>query len=240
MVARFGPSFLHGSGSFSSPGQFLPPPAHAIVPQSAAGGLDGPVQSPKEKNYPPSVRAASFLEAINMATESARDVIIRYLEDAIAAEKSFESELRTFAKAGDQPEAKSAFEQHADETRRQHERLTARLESLGGKPSTAKSFMAHLFGMAPSPAQIGHEPAEKNTQHLIIAYAVENSEIAMYEALATVCSAAGDAETERLVREIQAEERTAAEKIWNALPRSARDSFHKVTGGKIAGGGAGA
>jgi ferritin-like metal-binding protein YciE len=175
-----------------------------------------------------------------MAQETARDVIIRYLDDAIAAEKSFESQLRSFAKSGDQAEAKQLFEQHADETRRQYERLTARLEALGKTPSTAKSFMAHLFALAPETAQIGHEPAEKNTQQLVIAYAVENSEIAMYEAFATVCSAAGDAETERLVREIQAEERTTAEKVWNALPRSARDSFYKVTGEKIAGGGAGA
>jgi ferritin-like metal-binding protein YciE len=175
-----------------------------------------------------------------MANETASKVIIRYLEDAIAAERSFESELRTFARTSDQPEARQVFEQHADETRRQYERLTARLESLGGKPSTAKSFLAHLFGMTPASAQIGHEPAEKNTQQLVIAYAVENSEIAMYEAFATMCSAAGDAETERLVREIQAEERAAAEKIWNALPRSARTLFHKVTGQKIAGGGAGA
>lgn len=174
-----------------------------------------------------------------MAQESASEVIIRYLDDAIAAEKNFESQLRSFAKSGDQPEAKQLFEQHADETRRQHERLTARLEALGKSPSSMKSFMAHLFGMAPATAQIGHEPAEKNTQQLIIAYSVENAEIATYEAFATVCSAAGDAETERLVREIQAEERTTAEKVWNALPRSARDALHKVTGERFAGGGAG-
>lgn len=175
-----------------------------------------------------------------MAQESPRDVIVRYLDDTIAAEKNFESQLRTFAKSGDQLEAKQLFEQHADETRRQYERLTTRLEALGKTPSTIRSFMAHLFGMAPTTAQIGHEPAEKSTQQLIIAYSVENAEIAAYETLATVCSAAGDAETERLAREIQAEERTTAEKIWNAMPRSARDSFHKVTGEKMAGGGAGA
>lgn len=170
-----------------------------------------------------------------MAQETSREVITRYLQDAIAAERNFESQLRSFAKTGNQPEVQQIFEQHAEETKRQHERLTARLQTLGGTPSTAKSFMAHLFGMAPTTAQVGHEPEEKNTQHLIIAFAVENSEVAMYEALATVSSAAGDLETERLAREIQSEERLTAERVWSVLPRSARDSFYRVTGEKTHG-----
>ncbi len=171
-----------------------------------------------------------------MAQES-REVIVRYLQDAIAAERNFETQLRSFAKAGTQREVQRLFEQHADETRRQYERLEQRLGSLGGKPSTMKSFLAHLFGQAPATAQMGQEAEEKNTQHLVIAYAVENSEVAMYEALATVAAAAGDSETERLARDIQTQERATAEKVWNALPMSARDSFYAITGERRAGGG---
>ena len=83
-------------------------------------------------------------------------------------------------------------------------------------------------------AQLGHDEAEKGTQDLIMAYAVEHSEIAMYEALAVAASAAGDTETERLAREIQQEERRAAEKVWALISPSARDSFLKVTGMEIA------
>ena len=63
----------------------------------------------------------------------------------------------------------------------------------------------------------------------MIAFAVENSELAMYEALAAVAEAAGDSITERLAREIQTEEKTAAEKLWKLLPTAATVSFVRVT-----------
>ncbi len=169
-----------------------------------------------------------------MAQQTVEDVMRRYLSDAIAAEKSFETQLRTFAKDTDQGPAQMVFTQHADETKRQHERLTERLEALGGSTSTVKSFLAHLFSIAPKAAQFGHDEAEKGTQDLIAAYAVENSEIAMYEALAVSAAACGDSETERLARAIQEEERQARDKVWNLIAPSAQDSFGKVTGGAMA------
>ena len=163
--------------------------------------------------------------------ETSVEVIKRYLEDAIAAEKSFETQLEGFSKEGDNPAAQLAFQIHAKETRRQYERLTARLESLGGSPSGAKSFLAHVFGLAPKTAQIGHEKEERTTQNLMMAFAVENSELAMYEALATVAEAAGDGTTAMLAREIQQEEKATAEKVWKLLPIAATDAFFRVTSG---------
>ncbi len=163
--------------------------------------------------------------------ETSVDVIKRYLEDAIAAEKSFETQLKGFSEEGDNSAAQTAFRQHAVETKRQYERLTARLEALGGGPSSAKSFLAHLFSMAPKTAQIGHEKEERTTQNLMMAFAVENSELAMYEALATVAEAAGDATTAMLAREIQAEEKATAEKVWRLLPSAAIEAFDRVTAG---------
>jgi hypothetical protein len=49
--------------------------------------------------------------------ETSADVIKRYLEDAIAAEKSFETQLQGFSKEGDNEAAKALFQQHALETR---------------------------------------------------------------------------------------------------------------------------
>src|SRR5579884_2028265 len=161
--------------------------------------------------------------------ETSADVIKRYLEDAIAAEKSFETQLQSFAKEGDDEAAKAAFHQHAIETRQQYERLTARLEGLGGSTSAAKSFLAHIFGMSPKAAQIGHEAAERTTQNLMMAYAVENSEIAMYEALITVAEAAGDTETAALARDIQAQEKRTAEKVWSLLPGAAVRAYRRLS-----------
>jgi ferritin-like metal-binding protein YciE len=162
--------------------------------------------------------------------ETSADVIKRYLEDAIAAEKSFETQLQGFATEGDNAAAKAAFHQHALETKQQYERLTARLESLGGSPSTAKSFLAHVFGLSPKSAQLGHEKEERTTQNLMMAFAVENSELAMYESLATVAEAAGDTQTAALAREIQQQEKTTAEKIWKLLPTAALEAYSRVTG----------
>jgi len=161
--------------------------------------------------------------------ETSVDVIKRYLEDAIAAEKSFETQLQGFSKEGDDPVAQSLFQQHAAETRRQYERLTARLEALGGSPSGAKSLLAHIFGLTPKTAQIGHEKEERTTQNLMMAFAVESSEMAMYEALATVATAAGDTVTANLAREIQTEEKTTAEKVWNQIASSAQQAYTRIT-----------
>ena len=164
--------------------------------------------------------------------ETSTDVIKRYLEDAIAAEKSFETQLQGFSKEGDNEAAKSAFSQHALETRQQYERLTARLEALGGSPSTAKSLMAHIFNFAPKTAQIGHEKEERTTQNLMMAFAVENSECAMYESLATVAEAAGDSQTAQLARSIQAQEKATADKVWSLLGPAALDAFQRIAGAR--------
>jgi ferritin-like metal-binding protein YciE len=160
--------------------------------------------------------------------ETSTDVIKRYLQDAIAAEKSFETQLQGFAKEGDDQAAKTAFHQHALETKQQYERLTARLEALGGSTSATKSFLAHIFGLSPKTAQLGHEAEERTTQNLMMAYAVENSEIAMYEALITVADAAGDTETATLARGIQQEEKRTADIVWSLIPAAAINAFRRV------------
>jgi ferritin-like metal-binding protein YciE len=160
--------------------------------------------------------------------ETTDHVIKRYLEDAIAAEKSFETQLQGFSQEGDDAAAKGLFHQHALETKRQYERLTQRLEALGGSTSMAKSIMAHVFNLTPKAAQLGHEKEERTTQNLMMAFAVENSEMAMYEALITVAEAAGDTETSSLAREIQAEEKATADKVWQLLSPAALDAYRRV------------
>jgi ferritin-like metal-binding protein YciE len=163
-----------------------------------------------------------------MADDSTTDVIRRYLKDAIAAENSFESQLRAFAKEGDDQQAHALFQQHAEETRSQIERLTSRLKQLGDSPSTMKSFMAHMFGMAPKTASMGHDESERVTQNLMMAYTVEHAEVAMYESLAIVAQSLGDDQTASLAREIQKEEETTARKVWALIPTAAAQSVSKL------------
>ncbi|HTW65431.1 MAG TPA: DUF892 family protein [Bryobacteraceae bacterium] len=172
----------------------------------------------------------SALDSFRRAQRSASESIKAYLEDAIAAEKSFEGQLRHFAGQGSGEQIHSVFLQHAEETRLQCERLTARLKDLGGDPSGAKSFIAHLVGLSPQLAQLGHDVMDRLTQNLMIAYAVENSEMAMYESLMAVSEWAGDRPTLELARSIKAEERAWADKIWQRLSPTALSAFHKMAG----------
>src|SRR5206468_5114146 len=98
----------------------------------------------------------------------AREVLINYLQDCEAAERNFEDALSTFSKTGEQAEVQQLFKTASAQARTQHERLAARLKALGGSPSTGKSILAHFLGFGPTVAQLGHDPAEKNTQHLMV------------------------------------------------------------------------
>ena len=162
-------------------------------------------------------------------SETPDQVITRYLEDAIAAEASFETELGRFAAEGDDDEVQSAFAAHKDLIRSQQSRLGRRLEELGGRPSASKSFFAHVLSLSPRLAQTGHTIEEQTLQNLIIGFTVAASECALYEGLATVAHSAGDLSTERLAREIQAEEQRMAERLWRFLPSRSKIAFNMLT-----------
>lgn len=174
----------------------------------------------------PLIRPSSR-DAFNRMLADGREpvsIIRDYLEDIIAAEKSFETQLTGFSKEGDYAPAQQAFAAHAKETRSQWEMLTQRLEAIGGSTSTLKSFLAHMFNFAPKAAQVGHDATERVTQNLMMAFAVENAEVAMYEAFSEACTAAGDLESERLAKTIQPQEQQTAEKVWSMLGPVARRS----------------
>ena len=166
--------------------------------------------------------AADSFQAELAKDKKAQDVLKAYLEDAIAAEKSFESQLTGFSKESDDPAVSQLFEQHARETKDQYVQLTSRLEQLGGSTSTLKSALAHIFSFAPKIAQLGHDEQERQTQNLMMAFAVENAEVAMYESLAEASRIAGDRDTEELALRIQKQERATAEKVWQEIAPAAR------------------
>lgn len=161
--------------------------------------------------------------------ESAIQLLTRYLDYAIAAERSCETQLRSFAQQGDDDEVQAAFLTHADQTRTQHERLARRLEQLGGTASTVKTIFVDLYERAPKLSQAGHIAEERVVQDLIAAFTIETGESAMYEALATAALAAGDSQTERLARELQSEARQSAGVIFRFIPSRSKIAFNIVT-----------
>jgi ferritin-like metal-binding protein YciE len=168
-----------------------------------------------------------------MAHTKSLEVLQDYLQDAIAAEKSFESQLSGFAKEGNDAEVQQMFAQHASETKQQYEALTRRLEELGGKTSIVKSALAHLFNMAPKTAQMGHTDEERTVQNLMMAFAVENAEVAMYEALAIAAREAGDEPTAALALRIQQQEQETADKIWQRIAPAARRTAQVLAGATV-------
>ena len=157
--------------------------------------------------------------------ESSADLIKRYLADAIAAEKNCETQLHRFAKEQSLVAVAELFERQAIETKRQYERLAERLHSLGGSAQTTKAFLEHILGFGSKPG--GYQRGENATQNLASAYTAANTEIAMYESLATMAEAAGDAETVDFVRGIQSEKQAAAQKIWKLLALAAREAYQR-------------
>jgi ferritin-like metal-binding protein YciE len=173
--------------------------------------------------------AADSFQAEIEKGKTSQEVLARYLEDAIAAEKSFETQLLGFSKEVESPTVQAMFRQHAEETRQQYTMLTQRLEEMGGSTSSMKGFLAHMFNFAPKVAQIGHDKYERQTQDLMMAFAVENAEVAMYEALAHAAQLAGDTRTEALARQIQEQEKQTAEKVWAQVAPAARRAMQVVS-----------
>jgi ferritin-like metal-binding protein YciE len=161
------------------------------------------------------------------------DTVRRYLEDAVAAENGFEAQLRMFASEGDDDEVKTAFAFHAEETRAQCQRLSTRLEQLGGEAPSTQTAVARVLSLAPRTVQIAHAPEERTVMNLIAAYTVEAGECALYEALIEVARAAGDETTVTLARGIQVEAHRAADKLWSFIPSRSIIAYNVLTIGEI-------
>ena len=165
--------------------------------------------------------------------ETQVEVLRRYLDDAIAAERTFESQLRSFAAEGDDEEVQAAFAAQARLTALQITKLTARLEQFGGSPSTAKTLLGRFFGFAPKTAQLTHREEERLTQNLMMAYTVEMSQVALYEALAVTARLALDEQTAQLAHSFSLEERRAAEQFWHFIPSRSKIAFNMLTAGEV-------
>jgi ferritin-like metal-binding protein YciE len=122
---------------------------------------------------------------------TSQELISKYIQDAEAAERNFEDTLSSFGKTGEQGPVMSFFQWASAKAKTQHERLEARLRALGSSPVNHQEHPCSRLGIFDNCGSNGHEPAEKNTQHLIMCIGAAASEMAMYESLATVAAAAG-------------------------------------------------
>jgi ferritin-like metal-binding protein YciE len=155
--------------------------------------------------------------------ETRKDKIIRYLNDAWAVEKALVSALPDMAEEANDPNVRALFLEHSQVTHQQEEALEARIRALGGEVQNYKGWFNQFLAKAGDMLNTGHDQYDKTSQNLMQAFATENFEMAMYESLAAYADAVGDTETAQLARQIQAQEKATAERLWPLIaPVSAK------------------
>lgn len=150
----------------------------------------------------------------------------KYLADAHAIEEQAAGLLERGPDIAGDPELSRIFEAHLAETRRHSELVEQRLDALGGDPTSLKDAMMRLGALNWGAFFQAHPDTPGKLA--AFAYAFEHLEIGGYEQLARVAQRAGDEETRRIVGEILAEERAAAEKLAGVFDRSADASLAAV------------
>ncbi len=163
-----------------------------------------------------------------MAVNDIQDRIARYIDDAIALEASGITGLKDMITEATDPQDAAMFQQHLTETERQKERLEARLAALGGTSNKLKDLINKIGIAATDLLHGGKDAGDKATRNLIQAYSIENLEVAVYESLYAAATQVGDTQTATLAKEIQAEEKAAAAKIF---PRIAPVAMKAVVEG---------
>lgn len=112
---------------------------------------------------------------------SMHDLFIEQLRDLYDAEKQIEKVLPRLAKAATSGELKSAFEQHAEQTRGQVERLEQIFEKMDTKPRGKRcEAVAGLIEEAKELLQEGLLPEVLDVGLIAGAQKVEHYEIASY------------------------------------------------------------
>ena len=151
--------------------------------------------------------------------------LIRYLDDARAAEEGIAEVLENYAKEVRNDVARAAFEEHLISTKAHALRLEKRLRELGGMPTASKAYFTKIMGMLGETIHSSSDEHDKATQDVVKAYATEHLEIGIYAALATYAEAHGDLETAQIAEEILIEEQRAADKFRHLIPECAAETY---------------
>jgi ferritin-like protein len=163
-------------------------------------------------------------------SETSAEVIRRYLQDAITDSKNTETYLQRFADETGESGTKQLFQRLAVEAKAQHQRLSARLSSLGGSSSAIHGLLSQLLGLGSKASQIGHEKSDQTTQNLVAAFAAEQGKAALCEAIANISEAASDYDSAELARSIRDEATECCRTIWQLLPIAASEAYRRSEG----------
>lgn len=145
---------------------------------------------------------------------SLRDVLNESVRDLYSAETQLIKALPRMAKAASNPELKSAFTAHLEETRQQAARLEKVCELLGVKPKgkTCQAMKGLIEEGAEIIAEKG-EPAAKDAALIGAAQKVEHYEIAGYGTTKAFATILFEEEVAQLLDETLQQEKTANDNL---------------------------
>jgi len=162
----------------------------------------------------------------DVAPDDLEEQLRKYLADAHAIESQAVALLERGPKLAGTERLERIYEEHLAETRDHCELIEARLDALGGDPSTLKDAALRLGGLNWAAFFRGHPDTPGKLA--AFARAFEYLEIGGYEQLKRVAERAGDGETAAVVGQILEDERLAAERIAGAFDGAVDASLDAV------------
>jgi ferritin-like metal-binding protein YciE len=149
-----------------------------------------------------------------------------YLADAHALEAQSIQLLERGPKIAGESELAGTLAAHLAESRDHQERVEQRLRARGGSPNAFKDAALRLGAL--NWGTFFQAQPDTPAKLAMFAYAFEHLEIGGYEQLARVAERAGDAETAAMAREILAQERAAAEQLYETFEPALEASLAAV------------
>jgi len=156
-----------------------------------------------------------------MPITSARELFVHELEDMVSAEHIIVKMLPELRKEAQDPEAKTAFQEHEAETKAQIKRLTEVFKLLGEKPEESTCYATE--GLKQEHEAMHEEeptPEMLAMAGLLGAAKTEHYEIASYAALVQMAKDLGEKDIAALLQETLTEEEAMSKRV-TALAKAA-------------------
>jgi ferritin-like metal-binding protein YciE len=166
-----------------------------------------------------------------VSDRTTRDQLVKYLTDAHSIEEQALAQLRVAPDIAGNGRMAAILAEHLAETE-VHERIVrARLEALGGSPSTVKDVVMAVGGKG----FILFARSQPDTPGKLLAhaYSYEHLELAAYRLLALVADRAGDDDTIAAANEIAEQERQMGERLAGCYDEAVDDSLARVEPDKL-------
>ena len=154
--------------------------------------------------------------------------LIRYLDDARAAELGIAEVLDAYSKEVRNEVARCSFEEHLITTRAQALQLDKRLRELGASPAADIPYFNKIMNMLGETIHSAGDECDKATQDVIKAYATEHLEIGIFAAIATYAEAHGDLESAQMAEEMIVEQQRAADRFRRCIPECAAETYREA------------